>query len=317
MNAHQYRVTSRGILLFAAMGVIWGMPYLFIRTTVSELSPAVLVLGRTALGALILLPLALRGGALRTAVRAWRPLIAFAVVEVVGPWYFLSDAERRLPSALTGLLISITPIVAVLVARFTGDERRVGVARLVGLGVGMAGVAVLGWGAAGDADPWAVVEVLLAAIGYAVAPAIAQRRLSHVPPIPLTTACLAISALFWAGPAILTWPSTLPSSSTLASLAVLAVVCTALAFCLFFLLIREVGPARATAISYVNPVVAVAAGAVFLSEPLTPRMLVSGAALLLGTFLVTRAVPAAAPSPEHSPDPASTRQRRASAEVTR
>ena len=147
--------------------------------------------------------------------------------------------------------------------------------------------AVLAAPALGDGSPWAIVEVLLVAVCYATAPIIAARRLSDVPALPMTALCLGGAALVYAVPAALTWPPTLPDGPVLAALAGLAVVCTALAFVVFFALIREVGPSRALVFTYINPAVAVTAGVLVLGEPLTATIVVSFALILAGSVLAT------------------------------
>jgi drug/metabolite transporter (DMT)-like permease len=217
----------------------------------------------------------------------WRALLGFAFFEIIAAWWLLSDAERHLTSSMTGLLIAATPIVAVLVGRLTGDAERLGPARWAGLAIGLAGVAVLAAPAMGDGSPWAIIEVLLVAVCYATAPIIAARRLSDVPALPMTAVCLGGAALVYAPPAVLTWPQTVPDGRVLAALAGLAVVCTALAFLVFFALIREVGPSRALVFTYVNPAVAVTAGVLVLGEPLTATILVSFVLILAGSVLAT------------------------------
>lgn len=261
-----------------------------------------LVFARTAVGAAVLLPLALRAGRPTWLRERWRPLLAFAVIEIMVPWGLLSDAERHITSSMTGLLIAATPIVAVLVGRFTGDAERLGSARWAGLAIGLAGVAVLAGPALGDGSPWAIVEVLLVAVCYATAPIIAARRLSDVPALPMTAVCLSGAALVYAPPAVLTWPQTMPDGRVLAALAGLAVLCTALAFLVFFALIREVGPSRALVFTYVNPAVAVTAGVLVLGEPLTVSILVSFALILAGSVLATAPRGRKAVTPVGSPE---------------
>jgi drug/metabolite transporter (DMT)-like permease len=280
-------MSGRGWVLFAAMSILWGIPYLMIKVAVEGVSVPVLVFARTAVGAAILLPLALRSGRPTWLRERWLPLAAFAVIEIMIPWGLLSDAEQHITSSMTGLLIAASPIVAVLIGRLTGDAERLGPARWAGLAIGLAGVAVLAGPALGDGSPWAIVEVLLVAVCYATAPIIAARRLSDVPALPMTAVCLGGAALVYAAPAALTWPQTLPDGRVLAALAGLAVVCTALAFLVFFALIREVGPSRALVFTYVNPAVAVTAGVLVLGEPLTASILVSFALILAGSVLAT------------------------------
>ncbi|MDT7667765.1 MAG: hypothetical protein QOG57_1854, partial [Pseudonocardiales bacterium] len=261
-------MSRRGWLLFAAMCLLWGIPYLMIKIAVDGVSVPVLVFARTAIGAAVLLPLAARAGGLAILRAHWRPLLAFAALEIIGPWWLLSDAERRLSSGMTGLLIAAVPIIGVLVVRLFGDTTRLGPVRWTGLGLGMAGVLLLAAPHLGGGTGWPVVELLLVAIGYATAPVIAARKLAEVPNLLMTASCLTLAALVYTVPAIVTWPRELPSGAVLLALGGLGVVCTAVAFVLFFELIREVGPARAMVFTYVNPAVAVTAGVLLLGEPL-------------------------------------------------
>jgi drug/metabolite transporter (DMT)-like permease len=224
----------------------------------------------------------------------WRPALAFAVLEIVGPWLLLSNAERSLTSSTTGLLVATVPIGAVVAGRLVGDRQAVGAVRWLGLLVGLSGVALLlGPGAAGG-DPWAVTQVLLAAAGYATAPMIADRWLRDVPTVPLTAACLALAACVYAPVVAVTGPHPVPRASAVLALVVLGVVCTALAFTLFFALITEVGAARSTLVAYLNPVVAVALGAAVLDEPITLGVLGATALILLGSAAASRR-----PAPPH------------------
>lgn len=280
-------MSKRGWVLFGLMSVIWGIPYLMIKVAVDGVSVPVLVFARTAVGAAVLLPLALRGGRLAGLRGHAKPLLAFAALEILVPWFLLSDAERHLTSSMTGLLIAASPIIAVVVARLTGGGERLSPIRWAGLAVGLGGVAVLAGPELGAGDPWSIIEVLLAAICYGIAPLIVTRRLPDVPALPMTAVCLAGAALVYAPPAIMTWPATLPSFPVLAAIAGLALICTALAFIVFFRLIREVGTSRALVFTYVNPAVAVTAGVVLLGEPLTGTILVSFALILGGSVLAT------------------------------
>ena len=281
-------MSRRGWVLFAAMCVLWGIPYLLIKVAVAEVSVAVLVFARTALGALVLLPLAARPGAV-TVVRAhWRSLLVFALVEIIGPWALLSDAERLLDSSLTGLLVAAVPIIAVLAGRLAGDTERLGPLRWAGLGLGLAGVALLAAPHVNAGSGFAIGEVLLVAVGYAVGPIIAARKLGEVPNMLVTASCLGFAALVYLPPALLTMPAALPAPEVLLALAGLGLLCTAAAFVLFFELIGEVGPTRAVVFTYVNPAVAVAAGVLLLGEPLTATVLVAFVLILLGSVLATR-----------------------------
>jgi drug/metabolite transporter (DMT)-like permease len=292
-------VTRRGWVLFAFMCVLWGIPYLLIKVAVDEVSVPVVVFARTALGALILLPAALRSGQLAALRAHWRPLVAFAVLEMIVPWGLLSNAEEHLPSSLAGLLIAAVPIIGVVIARLTGGAERLSARRWAGLIIGLAGVGVLAGPHLTGGSAWPVTEVLLVALGYATAPLIAARRLADVPSLPMTVACLSLAALVYAPAAIATWPARLPSGQVLAALAALGVICTACAFIVFLALIREVGTSRAMTFTYVNPAVAVAAGVALLGEPFTATIAASFALILGGCVLATgsRREPAGAAGP--------------------
>lgn len=280
-------MSKRGWLLFAVMSVVWGVPYLMIKVAVTGVSVPVLVFARTAVAAAVLLPLAVRGGRLAGIHRHWRPLLAFAAIEIMVPWWLLSDAERHLSSSMSGLLIAASPVLAVVLARLTGGEGRLPGTRIAGLAVGFAGVALLAAPQLRGGSRWAIVEVLLCAACYATGPLIAARWLAAVPALPLTAVCLGVAAVVYAPATAATWPSSVPPARVLAALAGLALVCTALAFMAFFALIREVGPARALVFTYVNPAVAVVAGVLLLDEPLTATILASFGLILAGSVLAT------------------------------
>jgi len=299
-------VSRKGWVLFAVMCLVWGIPYLFIKVAVEEVSVPVVVFARTAIGAVLLLPLALRSGQLGSLRRYWRPLLAFATLEMIVPWGLLSQAERTLPSSLAGLLIAAVPIISVVVARLTGGTERLSSRRWAGLIIGLAGVAVLAAPDLSGGSALPVAEVLLVALGYATAPLIAARKLADVPALPMTAACLSLGALVWLPAAIATRPQQVPSGRALASLAALGVICTACAFLVFLALIREAGTSRAMVFTYVNPAVAVAAGVAFLSEPFTVTIAVAFALILTGSLLATwtardPAGPAGRPGPEGQP----------------
>jgi drug/metabolite transporter (DMT)-like permease len=276
-------------MLFTAMSLIWGVPYLLIKVADGGVSVPVLVFARVAGGAAILLPLALRRHQLGMLRTHWRWVAVFACVEIILPWFFLSAAERRLSSSMSGLLIASVPIIGVALARLTGGTERLTPLRWAGLLAGLAGVALLAGPGAVRGDAWSVTEVLLTAVGYATGPLIASRKLADLPGLGVTAACLAFATVVYAPAAALSWPARVPSARVLASLAALAVVCTAVGFVLFFRLIAEAGPARATVITYVNPAVAVALGVSILGEPLTSEVIAAFGLILAGSVLATQA----------------------------
>ena len=270
------------------MAVIWGIPYLLIKVAVAELTPATLVLLRTAVAGLILVPLAAARGDIRPLLTRWRWIVAYTFVEVAAPWILLSDAERRLSSSLAGLLIAGVPLVGALLVWIIGGDDRPDLRRVLGLIVGFVGVAlVVGLDVATD-DLIAVGEVGLVVIGYALGPMIIARRLQGTPAVGVVAASLALTALAYAPIGIAQLPKTLPSTQVLLSVAILGIVCTALAFLLFFALIGEVGPIRATIITYFNPAVALVLGVLLLNEPFTVGIAVGFALIALGSFVATR-----------------------------
>ncbi len=298
-------MSRRGWVLFAAMSLIWGIPYLLIKVADGGVSVPVLVFVRVALGSLLLLPVALRRRELGALRGHWRWLVTFAVVEIIGPFALLSSAEKHLASSTSGLLVAAVPIIGAVLAQFTGGSDRLTLVRWTGLLIGLAGVAVLAGPDAAHGDALSVGAVLLTALGYAIGPIIANRKLAGVPPAAVNTVCLAMAALVYLVPAIVTRPHELPSAEVILSLLALGAICTAAAFVVFFALIAEVGPARATVITYVNPAVAVALGVLVLNEHLTPAVVGAFVLILGGSILATRpSFPAPAPPADHaSPAP--------------
>jgi drug/metabolite transporter (DMT)-like permease len=290
-------VSRRGWLLFGAMCVIWGVPYLLIRVAVRELSPATLVFGRTVLATAILLPVAAARGELRPLASRWRPLLAFAVVEIGIPWVLLASAEERLTSSLTALLLAATPLVGATTVLFTGGDDRLSRRRVAGLLIGIGGVAAVVGLDVGRVSVPALVEVAGVTVCYAIGPIILARYLSDLPSIGVIAVSLAFCALAYAPVAAFQLPSQVPSGRVLASVVGLAAGCTALAFVLFFALIAEAGPVRATVITYVNPAVAAILGVAVLSEKFTGGMGIGFALVLLGCYLATLRTRIVAPEP--------------------
>jgi drug/metabolite transporter (DMT)-like permease len=281
-------MTRRSLLLFIAMSVIWGLPYLFIRIAVSDLSPAVLVFARTAVGALILLPIVLVRGELRGLIKSWLPLLAFAAVEIGVPWVMLASAEQKITSSLAGLLVSAVPLVGVVIATSLGNREHLGLASLSGLLLGVAGVAaIVGFDL--RASGWLpLVEMAVVVVAYAVGPVIVTRYLSRLPSMGVIAVSLAACAVAYAPVAAVQWPRSIPPVDAIVSVAVLAVVCTAVAFVLFFALIAAIGPVRATVITYINPAVAALLGVVVLHEGFTVGMALGFVLVIAGSVLATR-----------------------------
>lgn len=298
-------MTRRGWLLFTAMAIIWGIPYLFIKIAVSELTPVALVFFRTALASLLMLPIAAATGGLRRLLPYWPWVLAYTLVEVSLPWLLLADAERRLSSSLTGLLVAAVPLIGALITWLTRGDDRLDLRRVAGLVVGLFGVAVLVGLDVSFRDFGAVGEVGLVAVGYAAGPIIVARRLPNAPAMGVVAASLVLTAIGYAPLVIGRLPSHVPSAPVLFAVSVLAVVCTALAFLLFFALIAEVGPVRSTVITYFNPAVALLLGVVLLREPFTIGAVIGFSLILAGSLLATRRVsaPVAAAAASSSSSP--------------
>lgn len=283
-------MTRRGLLLFAALGIAWGIPYLFIKIAVGELEPAMVVLARSGLAAVLLLPLALFRREVVAVLRHWKPMLAYTLVEIVVPWYFLSSAERELPSSTAGLLLAAVPLAGVAVAFFMGRPARLSGLNWVGILIGMLGVAGLVGLDVGGSDLPSVLEMSVVVVGYAVGPAILSRWMPDLPGVGVVAVSLAGAALIYIPIVLLTQsvPTAWPSTKVIVAIVVLAVVCSALAFLLLLGLIAEIGPVKATTITYVNPAVAIIAGVLVLGEAVTVWTIVGFALVLTGSWLVTR-----------------------------
>jgi drug/metabolite transporter (DMT)-like permease len=272
--------SRRALVLFAAMCFVWGIPYLLIRVAVRDLDPVMLVFARTAIGALLLLPVAAARRELRPVLARWRPLLIFAAIEIAIPWLLLASAERRLSSSFTGLTIAAVPLVGVLITR-----ERMGAVGLFGLALGLGGVAALVGLDVGSTSTTGLLEIVGVVAGYALGPVLLSRHLRDLPALGVIASSLAVTALVYLPLAVFSLPSSVPPAKVIASVVALAVVCTALAFVLFFALIAQIGPVRATVITYVNPAVAAALGVTILGERFTTGMAVGFALILSGSVL--------------------------------
>ena len=284
-------MSARAWIAFAALGVIWGVPYFFIKLAVMEMSPWVVAWSRVTLAALVLLPIAWHRGALHTLGEHKLPILAFAVIEFAIPFSAISLGERWIDSSVAGILIASVPLTVTLISRFFGLHEPLGTWRLAGLLLGFLGVVtLLGFGSIHGALGWAGAGcMLLAAIGYAVGPLIIQRHLQGLDSIGPIAASLATSSVLLLVPALLTFPSAWPSTLALGSIAILGLACTAVAMLLMFYLVSHAGPSRATVITYINPAVAALLGVLLLHEQLGVGGVTAFAMILAGSWLATRA----------------------------
>jgi drug/metabolite transporter (DMT)-like permease len=290
-------MSKRGWSLFVAMSVLWGIPYLLIKVALRDVSAPFLVFARTGIGAAVLLPVAARRGLIGPALRRWPWILTFAVLEIAVPWLLLGDAERHLSSSLAGLLVAAMPLIVAVIMWRLGDASAVAGLRLLGLAVGLVGVAALVGLNVGAVSAPRMGEVLAVALGYAVAPIIADRTLKEVPTLAVVSLSLTAVAVLYLPVAVADHPRRMPAAAPLAAVIALGLVCTATAFLLFFGLIAEAGPARAAMITFVNPVVAAVAGVVVLGESLRAGTMVGTVLVLAGVGLSTLARPPQAPRP--------------------
>ena len=283
-------MSARAWLTFAALSLIWGIPYLFIKIAIDDGAPPLLVAwGRTVIGAAILLPIAWRHGLFSQLQGRWLPLTAFAAVEIAIPWWLLSVGEQYVSSSLTAILIAALPLmIALLALRFDHSER-VGGLRLVGLIVGLAGVIVLlGVDVAGEASElFGAACVLLVTLCYAIGPLLVRRYFRDSSAIGPVAAALGVGTLVLTPGAIAVAPSATLTAEALGSIFVLGAICSALGLFLFFRLIAEVGAGRASVVTYINPVVAVALGVGLLGESLGAGAVAGLLLILAGSWLST------------------------------
>ncbi len=279
-------MSRRGWLLFMAMAVFWGIPYLLIRVAVRHLDPGVLVLGRTGPAALLLLPLVIWRRQLPLLVKNFRWIAIFGVVEFGVPWYFMATAEKHLTSSLTSLLICAVPLFSVAAQRIRRTEERITPRRYVGLLIGAVGVALLvGLDLSGGSITW-IGLMMVVCVGYTIGPIILATKLTHVPGPVVIAGATTFVAVSWIPWSVTHWPSHFPAE-TISCVAVLSIVCTCGAFLTFFELIKEVGPTRATVVTYVNTALAVCLGVIVLNEPLTIGIVLGFPLVLAGSFFAT------------------------------
>lgn len=285
-------MSRRGWLLFLALGFIWGTPYLMIRVAVREVDPATLLFMRTALASALFVPLMAWRGTWRSLLPAWRWIGLYALVEMGIPWLLMGQAETRISSSLTGLLVATVPLIAAVATRVTHPEERLGWYRGLGLLLGTVGVAVLVGIDVRGATWTGVGLMLVVATGYAIGPIIISLKLTDLPGPDVVGSSVVMVALAYAPYGLGHLPSQLSAQVAWCVLG-LAAIPTVLGFLAFFYLIKEVGPHRSTMVTYLNPVVAVAFGVLLLHEPLTAGILLGFPLIVAGAYMATSRTQAA------------------------
>ena len=274
---------------FAALCVIWGLPYFFIKLAVAELPPVIVAWGRITLGAAVLLPIAWRRGGLRGLGQHKVAVFAFAVIELVIPFSMLSVGEQWVSSSLTGILIATVPLIVLILSPLFGIRETLGTRRLVGLVIGLAGVAVLlGLDTVSGVSGWIGVGcIMLATLCYACGALIIQRFFKDADGQGVVAASLGVAAVVLLPAAIYWAPDHVPSLRALTYIAILGAVCSALALSLFFWLIAHLGAARTAVVTYINPAVAALLGVLVLHESFGKGGVLGLALILLGSWLGT------------------------------
>jgi drug/metabolite transporter (DMT)-like permease len=282
-------VSRKSLFYFLLVGFLWGIPYLLMKVAVEEIPPSAIVAGRTLIGAAILIPVALYRKTFKGAVLGFKFVAFYALLEMIGPWILISTAQKKIDSGLAGLLISTVPIFAAIITSLRGDHSVWQFKRMFGIVVGFIGlIAVVGIESfSGNSDPASIAMMILAALGYSYAIIMVTTNLPLVDGIAINGLAMAITSIFWAPLAIAQWPSQVSLKPAL-SLIALGVLCTALAFLIFFKLLAEIGPARGSLVTYLNTSVAVVLGVIVLDEPITVGLIIGLPLVLIGSYLASK-----------------------------
>jgi drug/metabolite transporter (DMT)-like permease len=283
-------MSRRNWFLFFFIGFIWGIPYLLIKVAVDELSPPVIVFSRVIIGAAILIPMAIKRGSLLPALKAWKYVIPYAIGEMIGPWFLITAAEQNMTSGLAGLLVATVPIWTTIIASLHGDKTVWHHKRLLGILIGFIGIVlVVGIESfSGRQSIVAIAMIIVAAIGYAWAVTMVNTKIPHIEPLSINGIAMAFTALVYLPIAISTAPAHMPTLKVSAIVLTLGLFPTALAFFLFFQLIKDIGTARASLVTYLNTAFAVVLGVIILKEPFTLGIALGLPLVLIGSYFASR-----------------------------
>ncbi len=283
-------MSRRGWFLFSLVGLLWGVPYLFMKVAVEELSVPMIVFSRLVIGACLLIPLALREGTLRGAFKYWRYIALYAVLEMVIPWTLITNSQISLSSGVVALLVATVPIWATLFAHHSGDSTAAHRTRIFGIAIGLLGISlIVGIESVSDFTNFlALAQVLVAAASYAWAVNMITRKAPGTSGLAINGIAMTISSVIFAPFALQSWPSEMPSTEVILSTLGLGVFCSGLAFWVFFLVLAEIGPARASLVVYPNTAVAVLLGILILREEITLALAIGLPLVLAGSYLASR-----------------------------
>jgi drug/metabolite transporter (DMT)-like permease len=286
-------MSRRNLIFFLLAGFLWGIPYLFIKVAVDPqdgFSPAIVVFGRVLIGALVLIPIAIYDKSFFGALKYWRFIAVYALFEMVGPWILIGTAEQKISSGLAGLLVSSVPIFSTLIASAYGDKSVWQPKRLFGIAIGFLGVFLLVGieSITGSSDPLSIAMVLAASIGYAFAVIYITRKMPDGSGIAINGIAMVMTAVFYSPALFFFWPDRAVSNEAVYSLIALGVFSTGIAFALFFTVMAEIGPTRASLVTYMNTAFAVVLGVIILNEPLTLGIIVGLPLVLIGSYLASR-----------------------------
>jgi drug/metabolite transporter (DMT)-like permease len=284
-------VSRRSIALLLLLSAFWGASYLFIKVALEDVFSAWAIVSiRTALAALVLIPLAVRLDVLRSLRGRLRPILVLSLVQVAGPLTLIGLGEEHISSSLAGILVATAPIFTFLLAFVLSGEQRDSATALVGVGVGIVGVGLLlGVDAGGGADAIAGgLMVILAAFGYAVSAWYLKRNLAGVEPVATVAGTQALAALVTLPLGLTHIPDAAPGLDAIASLLTLGVICTGIAFVIFHSLVASDGPSRASLVGYIAPVFSICYGVVLLDESFTFTTAIGLVLILGGSWLAAR-----------------------------
>lgn len=283
-------MSRKGWALFGLVGVLWGVPYLFMKVAVEELATPVIVFSRLLIGAVVLIPLALHQKAIRPALKYWPYIALYAILEMVIPWTLITNAQKELSSGVVALLVATVPIWATLFAHHTGDSTAAHRTRIFGIAIGLVGITFLvGFETLNDVgNIRSLIQVLIASVSYAYAVNMITRKTPGISGIAINGLAMLLSTIIFAPFALTHLPTSSPSTNAVLATVGLGVICTAFAFWVFFLVLDEIGAARASLVVYPNTAVAVVLGIFLLDEKITLAIAIGLPLVLVGSYFASR-----------------------------